>query len=112
MASIHTGELLSAYYNKKRTYKSVLARKTGIGYQTILQQRKDASMQVDDLVKISEVLGHNFFMDIAVQFPKDFTTNAPVDSAALNEIEALKEKIKQLETEKQLLLQVVGVKNQ
>lgn len=110
MLSINTGELLSEYYNRKRIYKSVLARKTGIGYQTILQQRKEKTMQVEALVKISEVLGHNFFMDIAVQFPKSFTTNAPIDAAAANEIEALKERIKQLETENQVLLKVIGIK--
>jgi hypothetical protein len=108
MPTINTGELLSEYYNRKRIYKSVLARKTGIGYQTILQQRKEKTMQVDALVKISEVLGHNFFMDIAVQFPKNFTTNAPIDKTTANEIEALKEKIKLLEAEKRILLQVIG----
>src|SRR6187402_2812086 len=102
--NINTGELLSEYYNRRRIYKSVLARKTGIGYQTILQQRKEKTMQVDALVKISEVLGHNFFMDIAVQFPKTFTTNAPIDQTTANEIEALKEKIKLLENENQVLL--------
>ena len=110
MLNINTGELLSEYYNRKRIYKSVLARKTGIGYQTILQHRKEKTMQVDALVKISEVLGHNFFMDIAVQFPQNFTTNAPIDATTANEIEALKEKIKHLETENQVLLKVIGVK--
>jgi hypothetical protein len=110
MLNINTGELLSEYYNRKRIYKSVLARKTGIGYQTILQQRKEKTMQVDALVKISEVLGHNFFMDIAVQFPKDFTTNAPIDATTTNEIETLKERIRLLENENQVLLKVIGVK--
>lgn len=110
MLTIHIGELLSEYYNRKRIYKSVLARKTGIGYQTILQQCKEKTMQVDALVKISEVLGHNFFMDIAVQFPKTFTTNAPIDATSTNEIEALKERIRLLENENQVLLKVIGVK--
>lgn len=77
----------------------MLARKTGIGYQNILQQCKEKTIQVDALVKISEVLGHNFFMDIAVQFPKSFITNAPIDATTVSEIEALKEKIKLLEKE-------------
>lgn len=110
MITINTGALLSEYYDSKRIYKSVLARKTGISYQTILQQRKEKTLQVDALVKISEVLEHNFFMDIAVQFPKSFTTNAPADTTMTIEIEALKEKIKLLEAEKQVLLQVLGTK--
>lgn len=60
------------------------------------------------LIKISYALEHNFLMDIACQLLKNFSTNAPVDASAINEIEILKEKIKQLETEKQILLQVVG----
>lgn len=111
MITIHTGELLSAYYNRKGIYKSELARKTGIGYQSILRQRKLKTMAVDDLLKISEALQHNFLMDIAAQLPKTFTTDAPVDATAANEIEALKEKIKLLEAEKQILLQVVGTKS-
>ena len=110
MLTINTGELLSEYYNRKRIYKSVLARKTGIGYQTILQQRKEKTLQVDALVKISEVLGHNFFMDIAAQLPKSYSTDASLDESLVNENETLKEKIKLLEAEKQILLQVVGAK--
>jgi len=108
MLTINTGELLAEYYNRKRIYKSVLARKTGIGYQTILQQRKEKTLQVDALVKISEVLEHNFFMDIAVQFPKNFTTNAPIDQTTADKIEALERKIELLEAEKQVLIQVFG----
>ncbi|WP_264565852.1 hypothetical protein [Flavobacterium sp. N3904] len=54
---------------------------------------------------------YNFLMDIAVQLPKSYTTDAPIDVTAANEIEALKEKIKLLEAEKQILLQVIRAKN-
>ena len=40
MLTIDIGELLSAYYKRKRIYKSALARKTGIGYQSILKHQK------------------------------------------------------------------------
>lgn len=110
MLTIDIGELLSAYYKRKRIYKSALARKTGIGYQSILKHRKSKTLRVDTLLKISEGLEHNFLMDIAVQLPKTYTTDAPIYTTASNEIEALKEKIKLLEAEKQILLQVIGVK--
>jgi DNA-binding Xre family transcriptional regulator len=110
MLTIHIGELLTAYYNRKRIYKSVLARKTGMDYQTILKQQKSKTINVDALLKISAVLEHNFLMDIAVQLPKTYTTDAAVDPTTTNEIEALKKKIELLEAEKQLLLQVVGAK--
>lgn len=63
------------------------------------------------LIKISYALEHNFLMDIACQLPKNFSTNAPIDTSANNEIEVLKEKVKQLETEKQILLLVVRKNN-
>ena len=111
MIRIHTGEILAAYYNRRRIYKSVLARKTGIDYQAILKHRKSETIAVDVLLKISEALQHNFLMDIAVQLPKSYTTDAPIDTTAVNEIEALKEKIKLLEAEKQLLVQMFGTKS-
>ncbi|MES2575234.1 MAG: hypothetical protein V4572_09850 [Bacteroidota bacterium] len=110
MVNIHVGEMLSEYYNRRRIYKSVLARKTGMGYHSILKQRKAKTLRVDILLKISEVLEHNFLMDIAAQLPKHYTTNAPIDTTEANEIEALKEKIKLLEAEKQVLIQVFGPK--
>jgi len=111
MLTINTGELLLAYYNRRRIYKTVLSQKTGIDYQTILKHLKSKTIRVDALLKISTVLEHNFLMDIAAQLPKTYTTDAPVDTTAINEIEALKEKIKLLEAEKQILLQVIGGKS-
>jgi transcriptional regulator with XRE-family HTH domain len=110
MLTIKTGELLSAYCTDKRIHKSGLARKTGIGYQSILKYLKSKTLSLDTLLKISAGLEHNFLMDIAVQLPKSYTTDAPIDATAANEIETLKEKIKLLEAEKELLLQVIGGK--
>ena len=107
MLTINTGELLSAYCNRKRIYKSGLARKTGIGYQSILKYLKSNTLSLATILKLSEGLEHNFLMDIAVQLPKTYTTDAPIDTAATNEIEELKEKIRLLEAEKEILLQVV-----
>ena len=112
MINIHIGEILTNYYNRKRIYKSALARKTGIDYQSIIKHQKAKTLRIDTLLRISEGLEHNFLMDIAVQLPKTYTTDAPIDATAANEIEALKAKIKLLEAEKQLLLQVIGVKGE
>ena len=110
MLTINIGEILSDYYKRKRIYKTVLARKTGIDYQSIIKHQKLKTVTVDTLIRLSEGLGHNFLMDIAVQLPKNFTTHAPIDSTTTDEIEVLKEKIKQLETENQVLLKVIGTK--
>ena len=111
MIIIKTGELLSSYCNRNRIYKSALARKTGIGYQSLIKHLKSETLRLDTLLKLSEGLGHNFLMDIAVQLPKDYTTDAPIDLTTANKIEALERKIELLEAEKQLLLQVIGTKN-
>ncbi|MES2573946.1 MAG: hypothetical protein V4572_03305 [Bacteroidota bacterium] len=110
MLTIKTGELLSIYFKRNRIYKSGLSRKTGIGYQSILKYLKSQTLSLDILLKLSEGLEHNFLMDIAVQLPKNYTTDAPVDTSAEEEIEALKEKIKLLENKNQALLEVIGMK--
>ena len=110
MVTIKTGELLSAYCTRKRIFKSGLARKTGIGYQSLLKYLKSETLPLDTLLKLSEGLEHNFLMDIAVQLPKSYTTDAPIDQTTADKIEALERKIELLEAEKQVLLQVIGVK--
>jgi hypothetical protein len=71
---------------------------------------KSNTLKVDLLLRISEGLEHNFFIDIAVLLPKNYSTDASINEAIINENEILKEKIKLLEAEKQILLQVTCVK--
>ncbi|REG88372.1 hypothetical protein [Flavobacterium aquicola] len=110
MITIKTGELLAAYCTRNRIYKSALARKTGIDYQSLIKYFKSKTLRVDILLKLSEGLEHNFLMDIAAQLPKNYTTDAAIDQTAADKIEALERKIELLEAEKQLLLQVIGAK--
>jgi hypothetical protein len=49
-------------------------------------------------------------MDIAVQLPKNYTTDAPIDQTTADKTEALERKIELLEAEKQVLIQVFGPK--
>lgn len=107
MIAINTGKLLTDYCNRKRIYKSGLARVSGLSYQLVLRILKEPKTSLSNLLKISYALEHNFFMDIACQLPANFTTDAPIDSSAAIEIEGLKEKIKELEAEKKILLEVV-----
>ena len=108
MITIKTGELLSAYCTRNRIYKSALARKTGIDYQSLIKYLKSKTLRLDILLKLSEGLEHNFLMDIAVQHPKSYTTDAPIDQTTVDKIEALERKIELLEAEKQVLIQVFG----
>jgi transcriptional regulator with XRE-family HTH domain len=108
MLEINTGELLKEYCTRKRIYKSGLARKTGIGYQSLLKHLKSKTLSVQTLLRLSEGLEHNFLMDIAVQLPKNFSTDAPVETTTEQTIATLTEKIKRLEAEKQALLEAIS----
>lgn len=110
MESIQIGGILTAYCNRRRVLKSRLSKKTGIEYQSLLKHLKSNTLKVDLLLRISEGLEHNFFMDIAVLLPKSYSTDASLNESLITENETLKEKIKLLEAEKQILLQVAGVK--
>ncbi|PKB15288.1 hypothetical protein [Flavobacterium sp. 5] len=110
MITIKTGEILTAYCNRKGVLKSRLSQKTGIEYQSLLKHLRSNTLRVDLLLKISEGLEHNFFMDIAAQLPKSYSSDISLNESLINENETLKEKIKLLETEKNILLQVTGVK--
>ena len=51
-------------------------------------------------------LKHNFFMDIAQQLPTDFATTQDVFAAKNDEIALLKEALKKITIERDLLLQL------
>lgn len=50
-------------------------------------------------------------MSLAVQLPKNYSTDAPIDQTTADKIEALERKIEMLEAEKQVLIQVFGNKS-
>ena len=106
--ALDTGALISAYCKKKRIYKSALARKLEIDYSSLFYHLKTKSMDLNRLIAFSEVFNHNFLMDLAVQLPSSFTTDAAVDPSKDEEIVRLKEQVKTLETEKEILLKVLG----
>jgi hypothetical protein len=47
-------------------------------------------------------------MDLAAQLPETYTSDAPVDTSKDEEIARLKEQIKILEAEKEILVRVMG----
>jgi hypothetical protein len=51
-------------------------------------------------------LKHNFFMDIAQQLPTDFATTQDVFTAKNEEIALLKEALKKITIERDLLMQL------
>ncbi|GEM54771.1 hypothetical protein B0A58_12015 [Flavobacterium branchiophilum NBRC 15030 = ATCC 35035] len=72
--TIHTGKLLTAYFEKNRTYRAYLAKLLGISYNSLLHYQKRDSIQTRTLLEISTHTKHNFFMDMALQLPLEYTT--------------------------------------
>ena len=109
--TLDTGALIAAYCKKKRIYKAALARKMGIDYQSIFYYLKTKSMDLNKLVSFSHALNHNFLMDLATQLPATYTTDAVQDLSKEKEIKGLKEHIKIIEAEKEILLRALAGRN-
>ncbi len=109
---IDTGTMIERYLFVNRISKSSLGAKINRTGISVLRYTENVSIQTGILLDICHALQHNFFQDIADQLPKEFTiTNLPVDKNHLtaweNEMAQLKERIKILETEKAVLLEVL-----
>ena len=108
----HIGELLKAHLDARRARKSVLARRMGVKDPMIAKYQKRESLQTSILWRLSVELKHNFFADLAAKLPSDFTTTAPNDHIKDDEIAQLKREKEILETEKNMLLEVLRGKVQ
>ena len=106
MKTLHTGTLLTTYFETKRTRRAALARIMGIKTSTVLGYQKRESIQTKTLLEISIHLKHNFFMDIAMMLPPEYGSTKSVFEAKDNEIEALKEEVKKLTIQRDVLLQI------
>ena len=71
---LHIGNLLTHYFNTKRTRRASLARLMNVHIATILGYQKKESLQTKTLMAMATILKHNFFMDIAMQLPQEYTT--------------------------------------
>lgn len=102
---LNTGSMLSNYFSQNRTPLAALARALDIKPASVVAYKKTASIQSKTLWKISNVLKHNFFMDIAIMLPKSYTTNEDIFEEKNTLIAQLKEENKILKAEKAVLLQ-------
>lgn len=103
MENIHVGQLIGAYLNKERIYKSSLARAIGVTDSQILYYQKSKDLKPSTILKISNALKHNFFADLAAQLPTTYTTDAPKDTSKDEEIAQLKRRIEILEAQVEVL---------
>ena len=101
----HLGSILASHIAKNKVSQASLARALGIAPTAIIGYKKAASMQTKTLWRISRLLKHNFFMDIALLLPDTFSSSTNIFEARDQEIETLKRRIEILEAEKAVLLE-------
>ena len=101
--AIHVGSIIKTHLDNKRIRKGVMCRLLEIDDSQLVVHQRNASIQTYMLTLICHSLKHNFFADIAAQFPATYTSNAPVDiskderiASLEKENELLKEKVKML----------------
>jgi hypothetical protein len=105
---IHIGNLLNAYFTKKRTRRAALARLMNMNLASLMEYEKKESIQTSRLLELCTHLQHNFFMDIAQTLPSDFTTNQDIFETKNQEIAQLKKEVEKLTIERDILLKVKG----
>lgn len=103
---LHIGNLLTQYFEQHRTRKAALARKMGVSAPVVMQLQKKESIQLKTLLQLSEILQHNFLLDIAQQLPADYTTAYDIFAEKSRTIASLQEEVKKLTIERDLLLMV------
>ena len=104
--SPNIGEMLKAYIKNNRINQAPLSRLLGISISSLLRYQKTANMQIKTLWKLSNALKYNFFMDIALLLPKEYGNNTNLFEEKDKKIQELEDKIRILETEKAILLQI------
>ena len=100
--NIDTGKLLSDFLSKNKINKAQVARKIYRNGVSVLKYTQNESIQTGILIELCYALNHNFFQDIANQLPNTFTGNEHKDK----ELEALKEEIKVLKIQNEVLMKI------
>ncbi|WP_445455037.1 hypothetical protein [Flavobacterium sp. HNIBRBA15423] len=102
--NINTGKLLSDFFTKNRINKSQLGKEINRDGVSILKYTQNSSVQTGILIELCYALNHNFFQDIANQLPDNFT----VYNHKEDEIELLKDEIKVLKIQNELLMKIIS----
>jgi hypothetical protein len=100
----HTGNALKVLLDHKGRSGGYLAKKLNINTTCVYEYYKRHTMQVSQLWKISQMLGHNFFKDFAEKLPADFTTNVKPSTDRDDQLRAKDEQIATLQKEVERLV--------
>ena len=109
-SNIHIGTLLKRYIKENNVSKAALARALGIGPPNLEVRLKQPSFRTDVLLRISSLLEHNFFADIAAMLPKELSTSTIGDKAKDDLIAELELEIKMLKRERDVLSNLISAK--
>ena len=106
-ADLHVGAIVKKYIDTNKVFKSVVGRRMKKRDSEIIRYQKSASLKTDILLALCHAMKHNFFADIAVLLPAEYSTDVPKDTTAEDEIARLKDQIRLLESERNILKQVL-----
>jgi hypothetical protein len=99
-----TGSILKTFLGRKGVSKALLAQKLGYNTTCVYVYFKRPTMQVSLLWRLSILLGHNFFKDIAALLPADLSTNVLPDNTKDNLLTIKDEQIAALQKENERLI--------
>lgn len=108
--NIHIGTLLREYFKENNVSKAALSRALGISSANLEVRLKQDWIRTDILLKISHLLQHNFFADIATLLPEEFPTNKETDKTKDDLITSLELEIKILKRERDMLSNLISTK--
>ncbi|MGQ7946440.1 hypothetical protein [Flavobacterium sp. WC2509] len=108
--NVHIGTLLKGYIKENNVSKAALSRALDIDPANLEVRLKQAWIRTDILLKISNLLQHNFFTDIAALLPDKFSTNKIGDQAKDDLIAELELEIKMLKRERDVLSNLISAK--
>jgi plasmid maintenance system antidote protein VapI len=108
--TIHIGTLLQNYIKEKNVSKAALSRALGVKPANFEVRLKQSWIRTDILLKISQLLQHNFFADIGAILPKEYPSNKAADKTKDERITALELEITILKRERDMLSNLISKK--
>ncbi len=107
-AIINVGEIVKNYIDTNRIFKSSLARKIDKADSTIIRYQNSETLQTSIILELSHALKHNFFAEIAMLLPPEYSApKTEQASANLQTILELQKEIEKLNIENNLLKSIV-----
>ena len=105
METYHVLSMVKRELQRKRISVSELSRGLKINTSSVVGMLRTPTFQVQRLADLSALLNYNFFREIAAQFP--YTEPVYTEESEKSEVEALQNRVKELEMEVGILRQTL-----